>query len=231
MGNDGGTIMGRMFVTVKKPKKQAREVSCGQSTKALWSLCRLSQKELEPPLALDRLGQLFNKEEVVTLLLEKRRHPDFPHLTCLRDIFDVKVTLATPALGQLRFIQCPLSSILANGTSRFEAVLPCGHVFASKALDELRPAICPSCDTELAERKSWVELNPSDEKARQLAQELAVKGASEVNTRAGLARLKRDSRKQKKAKELSVAAAKLLDLDFFSKGDEVKINGYNRLTR
>ena len=70
MGNDGGSIPHRREVV--KQKKREERMDNFELAKSKSSLCALSKEPLTPPVVACRLGNLYNKEHLVQLLIEKK---------------------------------------------------------------------------------------------------------------------------------------------------------------
>ncbi|MES1919054.1 hypothetical protein MHBO_000928 [Bonamia ostreae] len=141
MGNDGGTIVGRMCVKIKKPKKSPKNVSFGETELDKWRHCSLSQEPLKNPIVIDRLGFLINKEALIKHLLQKSLHEKFSHIRSLKDVYPAKITFSKKSISsgsEIKAFYCPISDIMANGKQNFIVVKPCAHVFSEKALKEVK---------------------------------------------------------------------------------------------
>ena len=89
MGNDGGSIPRRSEVVKIKQKNQKLEKV--QVAKAKASYCILSKEPLKPPIVACKLGNLYNKEEVLRRLVEKTMPYSFRHIKKLKDVKEAKV--------------------------------------------------------------------------------------------------------------------------------------------
>jgi hypothetical protein len=78
MGCDGGSIPTRCEL-VKTKKKQER-ADPNEITRVKWTLCALSKEPLAPPIVACPQGQLFNKEAVITHLLQKTMPSAFSYI-------------------------------------------------------------------------------------------------------------------------------------------------------
>ncbi|MEO2236791.1 MAG: replication termination factor 2 family protein, partial [Candidatus Poseidoniia archaeon] len=128
---------------------------------ARWSRCTLSEEELTPPLVMDGLGQLFNKEALINALLTQSLPRQLQHITRIGDVFDVKLTPSdeskltssslkgkcgaatsaamfsgTSSLDKCLFM-CPVTGLPFNGKFRFVALLETGEVLSAKAVREI----------------------------------------------------------------------------------------------
>lgn len=135
---------------------------------SLWTVCSVSRRPLQVPVASDALGRLYNKDAVVQHLLQRHQQEPsssskpvdpIPHIRGLRDITDLNLTPntlyrppspTTSATDHSVYpFMCPLSSKQMDGKQRFVYISSCGCVMsftglrttvtASKAIDEARP--------------------------------------------------------------------------------------------
>ncbi|KAI0983511.1 hypothetical protein GJ496_007966 [Pomphorhynchus laevis] len=70
MGCDGGTIPKRDELVRTKKKNPPRDRSADRS--AIWRNCAVSQLPLRAPVVGCRRGRLYNKDELIKAILEKR---------------------------------------------------------------------------------------------------------------------------------------------------------------
>lgn len=131
--------------------------------------CSLSKEKLRMgQVCICKCGSLFNKEEVVKCLLEKRKMPEeFAHIRKLKDVRDVKM----PKLGEgsasdvgikkqssedeLRLI-CPVTQTEYTGYNTFYVSWSCGCIVSENALKELNQAgskdECLVCSQPITEK-------------------------------------------------------------------------------
>eukprot|EP00850_Spirogloea_muscicola_P022356 SM000290S10890 [mRNA] locus=s290:82631:89400:+ [translate_table: standard] len=139
----------------------------------------LHAEELRPPLAVDELGNLFNKEALVAALVAKELPPRLRHIRGLRDILTVHLT-ENPAAGGARW-HCPVTGLECNGRFRFVALRPCGHVLSARALREAgasAAAECLVCHNPHAGEAEAVPINPTEEEAAALRAGMEARAAA-----------------------------------------------------
>jgi Rtf2 RING-finger len=54
-------------------------------------VCAVSNEKLQLPIVTCELGYLYNKDAVLTALLERTLNPTFAHLRGLKDLIELKV--------------------------------------------------------------------------------------------------------------------------------------------
>ena len=74
-----------------RKKNQTKYHDPNETKICKWSTCALSHETLKPPYAIDRLGNVFNKESLVRALLEKNFPNQFRHIRGLKDIITIKL--------------------------------------------------------------------------------------------------------------------------------------------
>jgi hypothetical protein len=138
MGNDGGSFSHRTEMVKTKKKEEHKDNF--EMAKAKSRLCALSKEPLHQPLAICRLGLLYNKEHIVKRLIEKNMPKAFRHIQKLKDVKEAKVQLTPNPSGKEEgiVIICPLSQIEFNGFHPFQMVWGCGCVFSQQAAKELK---------------------------------------------------------------------------------------------
>lgn len=82
MGCDGGSIPTRCELV--KTKKKKERANPAEVTRVRWSLCTLSKEPLAPPVVACPQGSLFNKEALLTHLLQKTMPAPFSHIKSLK---------------------------------------------------------------------------------------------------------------------------------------------------
>ncbi|KAH7372666.1 hypothetical protein KP509_17G015500 [Ceratopteris richardii] len=155
-----------MYAT-KKPDK----VDPNEARIAKWTRCALSAETLKPPCVIDLLGNLYNKEALVSALLTKNMPPELKHIKGLRDMIPIYLT-SVPGVdahddtSDTKF-QCPISGQEFNGKYKFYVLRGCGHVLSSKALKEVQTSSCLVCFTPYAENDKVV-VNGTEEEVLDL---------------------------------------------------------------
>jgi hypothetical protein len=151
----------------KKPDK----VDPNETRISKWSTCALSQETLKPPCAIDRLGNVFNKESLVRALLDKTLPSQFSHIRGLKDMIAIQLD-PIPGVrvyhdGSETKFQCPITSFEFNGKYKFFALERCGHVLSAKALKELQSTSCLVCHAVFSESEKIV-INGNEEEVAAL---------------------------------------------------------------
>lgn len=106
MGNDGGSMSHRAEMVKQKKRELKKEKYAAAKAKA--SHCALSKETLREPIAVCRMGLLYNKEQIIKRLIEKTMPDGFRHIKKLKDIKEPKVEFKENADGT-KSIFCPLS--------------------------------------------------------------------------------------------------------------------------
>jgi hypothetical protein len=181
MGGDGGSIPNRVDMVKTKGYTTSSHGSMGGAVngirrislehldprevrKTRMTTCALSGERLTKPVVACRAGYLFNKEQVLTRLLDKKMPEEFSHISALKDILEL-----TNFPGA-----CPITGRdLNDGVTRSEAMWPCGCVIAEKALARVQPdETCVSCSSKIELRTKLApegdDLNNQLEKAMEL---------------------------------------------------------------
>ena len=126
---------------------------------SVWTVCTLSRQPLEPPVASDALGRLYNKDAIVEHLLQRTQNDPtsssspsspsktadpIPHIRGLRDITELRLTpntlyrppsptVSTDLHSPYPFM-CPLSSKQMDGKQRFVYISTCGCAMSATGL-------------------------------------------------------------------------------------------------
>ncbi|GAA5836791.1 hypothetical protein JCM3766R1_006265 [Sporobolomyces carnicolor] len=168
MGNDGGSIPKRDDL-VKTKKKRSREDD-KDSRRQRWAFCALSKQPLRQPVVSCPLGKLYNKEAVISYLLNPPSAGEASpfgsdgllvasHIRSLKDVTTLRLT-PNPALDDSNADEteattlggsgeqsraapfvCPISLREMNGTIKFVYRKPCGCVMSEVALKEMRKGV------------------------------------------------------------------------------------------
>ncbi|MCP9260998.1 hypothetical protein DINM_004391 [Dirofilaria immitis] len=139
-----------------------------------WRLCRLSQEPLKRPIVACRLGNLYNKEEVLNAILSKKigEFEVTKHIKSLRDIKELKLTNNKEYRDSgadkgdiykdhnIAPFCCPVTGISMNGNHPFTVNWRCGCVISEKAIEEVKPDVCHGCGGPF-NKDDLILLNPS----------------------------------------------------------------------
>lgn len=150
-------------------------------------LCTLSKEPLRAPICICRLGNLYNKEEVLKRLMNKSMPKDgFCHIRKLKDVKELclsgESTGKEEAKGEDEALSliCPITQAQFNGLTRFLAIWKCGHFYANKAISELNSAQSEECLVcqEKYEKGDVVDLTMSEEAKKARTKFLLENGTS-----------------------------------------------------
>lgn len=157
MGADGGTIPTRCELVPKKKNPEKKDNDSVRLYK--WQCCHLTQEKLVQPIMACQLGQLYNKEAIIKMLL-KRKNIDcdeedehvidsvvVDHIRSLKDIRELKLT-DNPAhdvnesnapTGDGSYVDrhksafiCPISRLEMNGAYSFMYDWTSGNVVSER---------------------------------------------------------------------------------------------------
>ncbi|KAL8427603.1 hypothetical protein Efla_005778 [Eimeria flavescens] len=200
MGGDGGSFSGRAEMVRTKgfkflrnlggmgytPNTQIRagdeRLGKNENRELQNSACALSEEPLKPPLVACRIGRLYNKEKVISAMLEKSLPPHMKHVKSLKDMKDCSVEI-NAATG---FPICPITKADLSSGVRASIIWPCGFVVSNRALEAMvnkdsetsRPEvdskeagkpkikgsfICPMCSKEHSTADDLIPLSPDEE--------------------------------------------------------------------
>ncbi|OBA21094.1 hypothetical protein METBIDRAFT_19241, partial [Metschnikowia bicuspidata var. bicuspidata NRRL YB-4993] len=187
MGNDGGTIArGQDLRAVYAKNDALTHEPIENLQNSLLSVCSLTSLPLYEhgqgrAIVSDYQGKLYLKEQLLEFLLSKRSGtlgvsatPRLDHINGLGDFIDVHVTWSP-----LGTVTCPVTKTSKTPKSTFVYLRPCGCVFSSRLLSDLRTyrkvpenepnaAIvekCPNCSESFAFNYDVVILNPQADAA------------------------------------------------------------------
>lgn len=97
--------------------------------------CNLTGSKLKEPIVGDRLGNLFNKEDILALLLDKSVPQNFGHISKLKDVKDCVVKW-TEDINKVSHLACPvLKSELDDGAARAVMSWHCGCILSQRSVD------------------------------------------------------------------------------------------------
>lgn len=87
MGNDGGDIPGHKELVKQKEKVEVPDPQAVAVGRARY--CNLTKQKLSLPMAICRLGYIFNYEALLQVLIERRLHKKYSYIRKLSDIRQV----------------------------------------------------------------------------------------------------------------------------------------------
>ncbi|KAG0715351.1 Protein RTF2 [Chionoecetes opilio] len=194
MGCDGGTIPRRDELVKTKKKPEQKDKNSERLYR--WQHCAVSQAPLQHPIVACELGRMYNKEEVLSRLLDRSTEPGMAHIKGLKDIKELGLTpnaahepgrslTADVAPEQLTAEHgCPITGLEMNGHHRFSFVWTCGCVVSERALREVPTVTCHRCGVPYQE-VDVVPLNPPEDelegvKAAMNARRAAAKAAKKA---------------------------------------------------
>ena len=188
MGCDGGTIPKRSEMI--KTKKKARRDKKQEELVARWFYCALSNHELRRPVMGCELGRLYNKEELITALLDKPSKPEsIQHIRGLRDVRELKLTpnksydrkALEKAEGYIDYQNsefiCPVLGVEMNGHYSFVFLWSCGCVFSERALKQLDTDSCLVCG-QARGKNDVIHLYPEGEALEEMRRNLLERRSS-----------------------------------------------------
>lgn len=199
MGCDGGTIPRRDELVKTKKKPEQKDKNSERLYR--WQHCAVSQAPLQTPVVACELGRMYNKEEVLTRLLDRTAEPAMAHIRGLKDVKELGLTPnpadepSGPLTGDAAPEQltakhvCPVTGLEMNGRHRFSFVWTCGCVLSERALREVPSETCHRCGAPFQEG-NVVTLNPPEDELE------AVKTA--MNARRAAAKAAKKAKKEGK---------------------------------
>jgi hypothetical protein len=143
--------------------------------------CKVSQQALVDPMVACRLGNLYNKERLITALLNKKMPPGIDHVRALKDVKNCLATFAeSEAEDGRRRLVCPVSrEDLDSGGAKAVVIWKTGAVISAKTLKEMKlkecPVTCQPFDPEL----DVVPLCPDDDELAKLLERLPTRKRKE----------------------------------------------------
>ena len=128
---------------------------------------------MQKPVVGCRLGFLYNKEELINAMLDKRLPKIYSHISSLKDVKDLIIT--TSKQNEEIKIICPISMIEFSGLNSFYFFWNCGCLISKKAFDELQMKDkCVLCGKKFEKEKDLVNLNYTKEERAQIFQSLIL---------------------------------------------------------
>lgn len=146
-GGDGGSTGAedRAAYLAMYAGKKHDKVDPAEQRLAQYTTCHLSGKPLQPPCVCDELGNIYNKDAVLTGLLSKTVPKGLPHITSRKSVFDVTLYPFGDSKGSdkdnvIKY-GCPVTQLPLNGKYRFVVVRHTesgtGHIVSEKAVKEM----------------------------------------------------------------------------------------------
>lgn len=156
MGNDGGSIPGRKDL-VKEKGKEKKTDNNSLVKKYNSRYCAMTKETLKKPIMGDKLGFLYNKEPMIRALIEKRLPRNFMHISSLKDLKNLNITLSNDEESK---IICPITMLEFSGLNSFYILWKCGCVLSKKAVEELEMSSkCINCSSEVNLKSDLISLN------------------------------------------------------------------------
>lgn len=162
MGGDGGVfaVNRKFFAACRNTSKDGQtdateneERHIKLSKRSLKSrTCAISSEDLIEPIVTCRLGFLYNKENLITALLDKTLHSNFSHIKSLKHVKEVILTRNSDFRGSggddtgsggkddsdvACPYMCPVTQLHFNGVYSFVAIWTTGYVLSDKAIREI----------------------------------------------------------------------------------------------
>jgi hypothetical protein len=230
MGGDGGVIVkDRRFLRSAVGNMQDEKEGAGPNkvtaSERQWSrscCCAISSQELSDPIVACELGNLYNKDAVISAILDKRIGALFSHIRGMKDIKSAVLTLnpeyqtsnaadmSKSEKNPSKFI-CPISRVEFNGNQPFVIIWSTGYVLSERAVKEigseaLQAEYGPFSDSDI------VKLLASEDETLEIA--------AKLNERREAKEAKLKEKKDKKRKQESVDA----DLECSSSAAQSVVN-------
>jgi len=225
MGCDGGTIPRRceMVREKKKPEQKNKD----QDMIGKWRHCALSGQPLVQPIMACGLGRLYNKEAVLTHLLESK---GTSHLRKFSDVKELKLTpnpTYNPEVKADLYVDnyaapyvCPIIGLEMSGRYRFVYNVSCGCVLSERAMIEIPSTVCHSCTGPLDENDITI-LNGTDEDVSNLTDRLLKKKEDAKSARKAKKNGEKVSSDKEKASNVDAAGTSVED-GVEAKADDVE---------
>ena len=222
MGGDGGVkaIQKRFMRGYKDPNKRDDSKNIKEQQRMKTKLCAISCKPLSEPVVACELGNVYNKEEILTSLINKTLNPSFAHIRGLKDLKTLKFTRnslydattessSTENSNHSQFV-CPVSGDEFNGMLPFAFIWTTGFVLSERAIREmgaeaLQSEFGPFGSADI------IRLNPSEEELPLLR--------SQMETR----RAERNSKKPSKRKHEKSAGEEGAEVEIGRDGDSIAV--------
>ena len=148
MGGDGGVLpTGRKFIrgcgkSVEDKKEDGKNVTKAQIMRT--AICAQSSELLIEPIVACEMGNLYNKEAILSAFINKTLNPLYSHIRGMKDVKTL-VFSPNPAYSIIhgsdsescsKFV-CPVTSMEFNGLHPFVVIWSTGFVVSEKAIREI----------------------------------------------------------------------------------------------
>ncbi len=140
MGGDGGsTTNDRRFLRaacggsddVRPDKVRVDEV---QKQRA--RICALSSEPLVDPIVACELGDLYNKDVILSILLDKTSGPNVKHIRSMKDVKQVISMYPSSSSSSIVYV-CPVTQMEFTGLTPFVLIWTSGSILSEKAIREI----------------------------------------------------------------------------------------------
>lgn len=145
MGNDGGSIPKRIDLVKEKAKEIKKDTLSINQNRSRY--CAISNSKLQAPIVGCRLGYLYNKEALLSCLINKSMPSSFAHISKLKDVKNL-ITTPNSDRNSPNPLICPLTRLEFNGLNKFIFFWKCGCMIAEKGMASVSTNNCPLCGTE-----------------------------------------------------------------------------------
>ena len=160
MGIDGGFIPKRTDILPSESRNEREAVNRERTSSyssSYWTICALSGMPLKSPIFVSITGAIFNKEEVLSAILNNLIPKKLSYLKHLKYLKEIDLQGADSLIHYV----CPLSnrSPSEGTTDVFIMLWKCGHLFLKSTFESIcKDHICPICG-EKAEDNEIIELS------------------------------------------------------------------------
>ncbi|KAF2097171.1 DUF602-domain-containing protein [Rhizodiscina lignyota] len=178
MGNDGGSIPTRRELVkeaAKLPTTSQLKEQLLEKQEYGWTTDPISNKPLERPITSDCTGKLYNKQDLLELLILKeddsrRIHAErvlAGNVKGLKDLVDVKLEVEAgkpgkKEVGKSERWVCPITGKPLGAGHKGVYLVPCGHAFSTTVLKEIPSEKCWQCEEAFAPN-DVIPIIPTDE--------------------------------------------------------------------
>eukprot|EP00933_Yihiella_yeosuensis_P019126 TRINITY_DN15514_c1_g1_i1.p1 TRINITY_DN15514_c1_g1~~TRINITY_DN15514_c1_g1_i1.p1 ORF type:complete len:284 (-),score=84.65 TRINITY_DN15514_c1_g1_i1:58-909(-) len=198
--------------------------------------CFISQQELREPIVACKLGALYNKEAIISALLNRTLPEAVTHIKALKDVKQCTITWADAENedGKRRMV-CPITKEdLDTGSSKAIVIWPSGAIIGAKSLKEMKFKECPVTSKPFDAEKDVIPLAPNAEEFEKLLQRLPAKkrkasAASEAKMAEAVPAVPEEEEdddapaaKKKKAEKVDKTKESAVYKDLFTKGQDVE---------
>jgi hypothetical protein len=166
---------------------------------------------------------MYNKEELINAMLDKRLPKIYSHITSLKDVKEL--TISTSKQEEENKIICPISMIEFSGLNSFYFFWNCGCLISKKAFDELQMKDkCVLCGKKFDKEKDIVDLNHTKEERAQIFQRLILEKIKEK-------KIKDEKKIEKKEKDINKLTNNNIDIQIKNLNECEKLNKNSKLNK